>query len=90
VVAYAISQPPLEENGFAVVRPADATLELRTPRDPTVLTMSRGLPAQRDGSPRRYTDPLIAAWDLSRSPGGDVDAAVDHLRARALREQLWK
>jgi hypothetical protein len=90
VVAYVTSQPPLEEQGFAVVRPADATVELRTPRDPTVLTMSRELPARREGSPRRYTDPLIAAWDLSRSSGGDVDSAVDQLRARALRERLWK
>jgi hypothetical protein len=90
VVAYVISQPSVEEHGFAVVRPADATVELRTPRDPTVLTMSRELPALRDGSPRRYTDPLIAAWDLSRSSGGDVDSAVDQLRARALRERLWR
>jgi hypothetical protein len=90
VVAYAVTQPPLEEHGFAVVRPADATLELHTPRDPTVLSMSRDLPAVRDGNPRRYTDPLIAAWDLSRSAGGDVDAAVEHLRARALRERLWR
>lgn len=90
VIAYVVSQLALEEYGFAVVRLADATVELRTPRDPTVLIMSRELPSGRDGSPRRYTDPLIAAWDLSRSAGGDVDAAVEHLRARALRERLWR
>ena len=33
--------------------------------------------------------PLIAAWDLRRSPGGDVESAVDQLRTRALREPLW-
>ncbi|MFI5905981.1 hypothetical protein [Dactylosporangium sp. NPDC051541] len=90
IVAYVADQLALEEHGFAVVRPADVTVELRTPRDPTVLTMSRELPALSDGKRRRYTDPLIAAWDLSRSPGGDVDTAVDQLRERALRERLWR
>ncbi|GAB3868005.1 hypothetical protein GCM10027610_123950 [Dactylosporangium cerinum] len=87
VVAYVVDQPALEEHGFATVRSADATVELCTPRDPTVLTMSREWPSTR--GPRRYADPLIAAWDLRRSPGGDVDEAVDQLRARALRESLW-
>jgi hypothetical protein len=88
-VAYVTNQPPLEEHGFATVRSADATVELRTPLDPTILTMSREWPSTRDGTPRRYADPLIAAWDLRRSPGGDVGSAVDQLRARALREPLW-
>lgn len=88
VVAYVIHQPALEEHGFATVRTAEATVALCTPKDPTILTMSRELPP-RNGSPRRYADPLITAWDLRRSPGGDVDSAVDQLRARALRERLW-
>jgi hypothetical protein len=88
-VAYLTTQPPLEEHGFATVRSADATVELRTPRDPTILTMSRSWPSTRDRTVRRYTDPMITAWDLRRSPGGDVDSAVDQLRARALREPLW-
>jgi len=88
VVAYLTSQPPLAEHGFATVRPADATVELRTPLDPTVLAMSRELPSTRDGGSRRYVDALIAAWDLRRSSGGDVDSAVDQLRARAMREPL--
>ncbi|MEV0131171.1 hypothetical protein AB0H83_22230 [Dactylosporangium sp. NPDC050688] len=90
IVAYVVNQPSLEEHGFATVRSADATVALCTPRDPTILTMSRTLPSTRDGLPRRYTDPLVAAWDLRRSPGGDVDAAVDQLRTRALRERLWE
>jgi hypothetical protein len=89
VVAYVVDQPALEEHGFATVRSAEATVELCTPRDPTVLAMSRSRPAPRGTTPRRYTDPLITAWDLRRSPGGDVDEAVDQLRARALRESLW-
>jgi hypothetical protein len=88
-IAYVATQPPLEEHGFATVRSADATVELRTPRDPTILTMSRAWPSTRDKFLRRYTDPLITAWDLRRSPGGDVDSAVDQLRERALRETLW-
>ncbi|MFF5230700.1 hypothetical protein [Dactylosporangium sp. NPDC000521] len=89
VIAYVADQPPLEEHGFATVRSADATVELWTPRDPTILTMSRELPSMAGESRRRYTDPLIAAWDLRRSPGGDVDEAVEQLRALALRERLW-
>ncbi|WP_433213200.1 hypothetical protein ACQP00_01545 [Dactylosporangium sp. CS-047395] len=84
IVAYVSEQPALERHGFATVRAADATVELRTPRDPTVLAMSREL-----GSRHRYADPLIAAWDLRRSSGGDVESAVGQLRARALRERLW-
>lgn len=88
-VAYVTNQPPLEEHAFAAVRSSDATVEVRTPRDPTVLTMSREWPFTGDRATRRYTDPLITAWDLRRSPGGDVDSAIDQLRARMLREPLW-
>jgi hypothetical protein len=90
IVAYATDQPALEEHGFATVRPADATVEVRTPRDPTILAMSREWISPREMSPRRYVDPLMTAWDLCRSPGGDVESAVEQLRARALRETpLW-
>lgn len=88
VVAYVTNQPPLEEYGFATVRSAAATIELRTPRDPTILAMSRERPSTKDRSPRRYTDPLMAAWDLRRSPGGDVDSAIDQVRAQTLRKPL--
>jgi hypothetical protein len=88
-VAYVTVQPPLEEYGFATVRSADATIELRTPRDPTILAMTSAHPLPGGGVPRRYVDPLVAAWDLRRSPGGDVESAVDELRARTLRERRW-
>ena len=88
VVVYVANQPPLEEYGFAIVRSADATIELRTPRDPTILAMSRKWSSTKDNLPRRYADPLTTAWDLRRSPGGDVDSAVDQLRAQALRTPL--
>ena len=90
VVVYVAHQPFLDGHGFATVRSADATVEVRTPRDPTVLAMSREWPSARGRSARRYTDPLLAAWDLSRSPGGDVESAVEQLRAQALRVSLWR
>ena len=89
VIVYVSTQPPLEEHGFATVRSVDATVEVRTPQDPTIRAMSREWPSTPGAIPRWYADPLIAAWDLRRSPGGDVDDAVDQLRARALREPWW-
>ncbi len=88
ITAYVTEQPPLEERGFADVRAADAIVELRVARDPTILAMSRTWPSP-DGGQRRYADPLITAWDLSRTPGGDVSSAVEELRDRAIREPLW-
>lgn len=88
ITGYLDAQPPLEQNGFAAVRAADATVELRVAKDPTILPMSRTWPT-KDGHERRYVDPVLAAWDLARTPGGDVDDAVHRLRERALREPLW-
>jgi hypothetical protein len=89
IVGYVSTQPPLDQHGFAVVRAADATVELRIPRDPTIQAMSRTWVPSSGSERRRYSDPLIAAWDLSRSPGGDVESAVAELRDRAVRETLW-
>ena len=89
VIGYVSVEPPVERNGFAAVRAADATVELRVPRDPTIWAMSRiAVPGTGDGE-RCYADPLIAAWDLSRSLGGDVESAVAELRDRTMRETLW-
>jgi hypothetical protein len=89
VIVYVTEHPALAEHGFATVRSAEATVELRTPRDRTILPMSRVWPSAVGGAERRYVDPLIAAWDLLRSPGGDVEAAVGQLRARALGASWW-
>lgn len=85
---YVNNQPPLQEHGFATVPATDATVELHTPTDPTIQIMSREFPSRHSGGTRRYADPLITAWDLRRSPGGDVTSAIDQLRERALREPL--
>lgn len=89
IVGYISTQPLLERHGFAVVRAGDATVELRIPRDPTIQAMSGIWAPSSGGQARRYSDPLIAAWDLSRSPGGDVGQAVAELRDRVMRETLW-
>jgi hypothetical protein len=89
IVAYVATQPPLQEHGFATVRATDATVELRIPRDVTIAPMARAWPDPTGRTQRRFADPLITAWDLRRTPGGDVETAVDDLRTRALREPLW-
>jgi hypothetical protein len=87
IIAYVSEQPLLDQHGFAVVRAADATDEIRLPRDPTIQAMSaRALGS--GGKVRCYSDPLIAAWDLGRSQGGDAASAVAELRERVMREDL--
>lgn len=89
LIGYVSAEPPLERHGFAPVRAAEATVELRVPRDPTIEVMSRtGVPGSGDAE-RCYADPLIAAWDLSQGIGGDVEQAVTELRDRVMRETLW-
>lgn len=88
IIAYTSVQPVLGRHGFAAVPAADATIELRLPRDPTILAMSRTW-ALIEGQHRCYADPLAAAWDLSRSKGGDAAAAVEELRNRVIREAPW-
>jgi hypothetical protein len=89
LIGYVSAEPPLERYGLAAARAADATVELRVPRDPTIQVMSRiGVPGRGDAE-RCHADPLIAAWDLSQSLGGDVEPAVAELRDRVMRETLW-
>lgn len=89
VIGYVSAEPPLERHGFAAVRAADATVELRVPRDPTIGAMSRIAVSGTGDGGRCYADPLITAWDLSQSLGGDVEPAVAELKDRAMRETLW-
>ena len=87
-IAYVSTQAALDQHGFAVVPAAEATIEIRLPRDTTIQAMSART-LGTDGEQRCYTDPLIAAWDLSRSRGGDVATAMAELRDRVMREDLW-
>ncbi|WP_135114578.1 hypothetical protein [Microbacterium paludicola] len=84
-LGYVAAMPDLEPYGFAQVRAADATLELRIPQDPTILPMSRAVAP----TGRMFADPLVTAWDLSRTRGGDVPDAVAQLTSRAIEEWLW-
>jgi hypothetical protein len=88
VTAYVAQQPPLDEHGFAAVRSADATVELRVPKDPTIAAMSR-TSRDRNGAQRPFADPLITAWDVARGSGGDVESAVERIRERALHDSVW-
>ncbi len=88
MIVYVSDQPQLDQHGFAAVPAADATVEMRLPRDPTVQATSITAPGN-GGEDRGYADPLIAAWDLSRSQGGDVAPAVAELRDRVMRETVW-
>jgi len=83
IIAYVTGQPWLERRGFAQVRSTEATVELRVAKDPTVLALSR------ERSDHRYVDPLLAAWDLARGNGGDVQDAVNELRRHALKGSSW-
>lgn len=88
ITAYSTTQLPLEDSGFVEVPIGDASVEVRVPGDPTVLQMSRRS-AGVNGTDRRYVDPMIAAWDLARSHGGDIAEAVRVLRDHALAESVW-
>jgi len=89
VIGYVSVEPPVERYGFAAVRAPDATVELHVPRDPTIGVMSRAAVLSNGDEERCYSDPLIAAWDLSQSTGGDVESAVAELKDRTMREILW-
>lgn len=88
ITGYASRMPDMVSLGFAEVRQDEATVELRLPKDQTVLPMSR-VRERRTGR-TRFVDPVLAAWDLSRTAGGDVEAAVRHLRDQTLARQLWE
>ena len=87
LTGYVTRMPDMDSLGFAEVRQAEATVELRLPKDRTVLAMSRDRWDPRWA--KRFVDPVLAAWDLRRTGGGDVEAAVQHLRDRALATELW-
>lgn len=79
-VLYAASDLDLSAR-FAPADPGVApTLEVVVPDDPTIFATAA---AWADG-PSRLTDPIITAWEVSRSPGPDARDAVERLRERVL------
>jgi hypothetical protein len=89
LVVYVVAHPALDELGFAAVPRADATVKVCVPRDPTILPLSHGWTLPELGRQRRYADPLVTAWDLGRTPGGDVETALVELRRRILQDSPW-
>lgn len=61
---------------FAPAAPGSDTLSVVVPADPTVFATARAWA----GVDVRCTDPLITAWELSRSRGADRDEAAEFLR----------
>lgn len=94
LIAYVSRELPLQQHGFAPVRAADASLELRIPADPTIAAMAgrwetSGVDHDSDHLPHTLVDPLIAAWDMTRTTASDVKEAVDRLRTRSLDSARW-
>ncbi|WP_187266219.1 hypothetical protein, partial [Escherichia coli] len=87
ITGYVSRMPDMTSPGFAEVRQDEATVELRMPKDRTGVPMSRV--RGRRGERTRFVDPVLAAWDLNRTAGGDVEAAVRHLRDQTLAMELW-
>lgn len=94
VVLYASSMNSLQKAGFAEVRAREASLEIRVAADPTIAPMAGHWETTgQDHSAlfinNELVDPLLAAWDMSRTPGSDVPEALHKLRDRALRMAKW-
>lgn len=83
LVVYTTEQPDLSKNGFAQAPRQDASVELRSPKDPTVLAMA--LPTKS----AMLTDPAITAYDLSDRTTGDRDDAILRLKHYALNRITW-
>ena len=64
--------------GFAEANPAEATLTLVVPADPTIWATSAAW-AEHQGAPAGTADPLIIAHDVMNAGGSDVADAVERL-----------
>ena len=94
VVLYASSMHSLAASGFAEVRANEASLKIRMAADPTIAPMAghwdtSGQQHSTGSIKNDLVDPLLAAWDMSRTPGSDVAEALDKLRDRSLRMGEW-
>lgn len=76
-IVYARAGIELAKLGFAETSRSRATLEYTVPADHTIWATAE---AWADGSNAATVDPVIAAWDVRRTGGPDVDEAVQRIR----------
>ena len=76
-VIYATSGIALSKLGFAQTTGARATLTFTVPADQTIWATAASC-SQRTNTPT--VDPVMAAWDVSRTGGPDADEAVQRIR----------
>jgi hypothetical protein len=94
IVLYGTTIHSLRDSGFAEVRSAEASLELRVCKDPTISAMAghwetSGIDHASAFVENELVDPLLAAWDMKRTLGTDVPEALEKVRSRALRMAKW-
>jgi transcriptional regulator with XRE-family HTH domain len=95
VVLYTSSMKSLHKAGFAEARAHEASLEIRVAADPTIAPMAGNWETSGQHHStliinNELVDPLLAAWDMNRTPGPDVPEALHKLRNRALRMAEWR
>ncbi|TAJ48231.1 MAG: hypothetical protein EPO52_08735 [Herbiconiux sp.] len=74
----------MSSSGFSTADPARATLELTVPADQTIWQTARAWATP--GTLYDRVDPLIVAWDVSRSSGPDVAEELARLQRAVLRK----
>jgi hypothetical protein len=84
-VLYSSTDLDLSARSVPVVGDDDWTVSVVLPEDPTVFATAR---AWRPGADRAsVTDPVMTAWEVSRSRGAERDEAVAGLKRRVLLER---
>lgn len=84
-VLYSLTDLDLSARSVPVIGDDDWTVSVVVPEDPTVFATAR---AWRTGAERAsLTDPVMTAWEVSRSRGAERDEAVAELKRRVLLER---
>jgi len=81
VVAYVDAPLDLAASGYVLADPSDYTTLVAVPADPTLRATARAWSASSAAGDVVVADPIIAAYDVTRSATtGDDDEAVEKLR----------